>query len=221
MTFHPAILWSTGVGLPLLLSSLLPLLSGVSFESGETFATSQPTPKFLSISYYICNAAAAGTFATACAPGLWYMWLTLLPDVRMDMPAFSLVALDVSWIGIFVFPHTQKELPHGFFTAAVMIFAGMYTHLSYRREQDRRIARWIQLCLFGQVCSFFVLGVTRGLVEADTNVGYWFFLGELLFLLCATSVAPFVLSGRRQKQEKQAGTGEDGGEAPSASTEAA
>lgn len=134
------------------------------------------------------------------------------------MPAFSLVALDVSWIGLFVFPHTQKELPHGFFTAAVMIFAGVYTHLSYRLEQDRRIARWIQLCLFGQVCSFFVLGVTRGLTEAGVDVGYWFFGGELLFLLCATSVAPLVLSGRRRNlEQKQAGTGE----APPGSTEAA
>jgi len=180
--------WTFGVFMPVVYSSLLPVLSLVRFPTGTPFAKPDP-PLFASVSYYICEVGSAGAFACICAPSITFMWM-VVRDIGRNLQTYSLLLLMISWFFMIAIPHTEFEVVHGVFTGMVMTSGGLFAYACARAEADEKTKRRVQVLLSVQIACYIALGMTRMAVNFGRDVGYTFFIFEVIFLLVSSSVAP-------------------------------
>ena len=192
-------------------TSFLPLLSiTVSFPNGELFARPDP-PVFSSISYYICEAASAGTFAILLSPGLAMMWWLSREQAFLSAEMISLFVMDLAWMGMLAFPQSTIESVHTVFLALLISMVIIYTFLIRRRigRTSERQKRGMTAVLWAQTGIAFLLAITHVVILFKREVGYLFFVLEVMLIGVSGSLVPLHLTilaletGRKQEGNKK------------------
>jgi len=117
------------------------------------------------------------------------MWM-VVRDIGRNLQTYSLLLLMISWFFMIAIPHTEFEVVHGVFTGMVMTSGGLFAYACARAEADEKTKRRVQVLLSVQIACYIALGMTRMAVNFGRDVGYTFFIFEVIFLLVSSSVAP-------------------------------
>jgi hypothetical protein len=210
LSVYSTLAWIFGATLPTLFTSLLPLMTHFTFPDGYPLARPSP-PTYPSISYYICNSSASGTFALFLYPGVFLMWWILGP-LELKREFFVLMVHALSLWGVFYFPHVSFNSVHGFFTGLLIGSSVTYTLFLCIRLRERgekgmvdeslseKRERTVVYSLFGsQLLVSLILGIARILIATGRDVGMFFFGCEVAILGLVSSVVPSMLTVRAMK----------------------
>lgn len=208
LVIYSVLAWTFGAFLPTAYTALLPLLSTYTFPDGSPLARPDP-PSYPSVSYYICNASAAGTFCLFLYPGVFLLWWILETPVSLSPELLVLCVHSLSLWGIFFFPHVSYETVHGSFTGLLIGSSVTYALLLCKRLRKRsqtrspreslseRTERWVIYALFFcQIIASSILGISRIMIAAGHDVGMVFFGGEVTVLGLVSSMVPCILTIR-------------------------
>ena len=171
-----------------LYTMLLPALAQAKFYGDDTTFANDPSnfPNMtISVSLYIATAQASGAFATLNTPPLAYMWLNPLiarVTLRSVLVALSLILFDITWFLFLVTPITENATAHIVFVA---MFIGSlllhFTGLLLITVFDTPRIKIIDISLYAIVIACLLgLGIVAGIMSTDADVGYWFYIFEVL-----------------------------------------
>ena len=213
------LVWTFGAVLPVLFTSFLPLLSTLPFPNGDLFARPDP-PVFSSISYYICESASAGTFAVLLSPGLAMMWWLSREQAFLSAEMISLFVMDLAWLGMLAFPQSSLESVHTAFLALLISMVIIYTFLIRKRigRRSEWQKRGTTAILWTQTGIALLLAITHIVILFGREVGYLFFVLEVMLIGVSGSIVPLHLTILSLEKGRETREGEDVEEATTATT---